>query len=190
MGIVWDHARDVFTLETNALAEYCFGLRHRATLRTVLSITARVYDVLGLISPVVILTRILMQRIWRKRLDWDQEFPVEMQQEFWIWVDNLPKIVAVHVPRWYFHGQDARPQQVELHVFCDASEKAYGAVAYIRIENYDGAVTVTIAAIKARVAPVQPPTLPRLELLGGHLAVRLAEQIKNSLGHLNLTTFY
>ena len=43
-------------------------ITHRTNLRTVLSVSSRVYDLLGLISPAVIQTRIL-QRIWRRRLD-------------------------------------------------------------------------------------------------------------------------
>ena len=66
LGSVWKRNDDVFTFETKVLEEYCATLRHRTCLRTVLSICARLYDVLGLITPVTITSRIIMQRIWRK----------------------------------------------------------------------------------------------------------------------------
>ena len=68
-------------------------ITHRTNLRTVLSVSSRVYDLLGLISPAVIQTRIL-QRIWCRRLDWDQELPVEIKRKLWQSVDQLKRPVA------------------------------------------------------------------------------------------------
>jgi hypothetical protein len=53
---------------------------------------------------------------------------------------------------------------MELHGFCDASEKAYAAVIYARVEtNAENKVTMLTA--KTRVAPLKnKQTLTRLEL--------------------------
>ena len=99
LGTAWDREKDILTFETAALEEHGATIRHRANLRTVLSVSSRVNDILGLVSPVVILTRILMQRIWRRRLDWDQKLPVEMKKEIWQWVDQLKDLSHVSVPR-------------------------------------------------------------------------------------------
>ena len=181
LGTVWDRERDVLTFETAAIVEHCATIRHRTNLRTVLSVSSRVYDPLGLISPVVIFTRILMQRIWKRRLDWDEELPAEMKRELWKWVDQLQDLAAVSVPRWYAVNL-SKVQESELHVFCDASKKAYGSVAYLRCTEQTRRTEVNIIASRARVAPLDPPTLPRLELLGGHLAAGLATQIKKAMG--------
>ncbi|XP_043202130.1 uncharacterized protein LOC122370531 [Amphibalanus amphitrite] len=55
---------------------------------------------------------------------------------------------------------------VSLHTFTDASEKAFGAVTYIRYVFSDGSVTVTFVAAKTRVAPLSATSIPRLELMG------------------------
>ncbi|KAJ4430639.1 hypothetical protein ANN_19229 [Periplaneta americana] len=47
--------------------------------------------------------------------------------------------------------------------FCDASERAYGAVIYVR-STKDDCVSVSLACSKNRLAPVKKVTLPRLEL--------------------------
>jgi hypothetical protein len=75
-------------------------------------------------------------------------------------------------------------------LFCDSSTKAYGAVGYLRSEDEDGNVIISIVLSKVRVAPVKQITLPRLELLGGHVAVKVASAIKVALEIEQIETFY
>ncbi|KAL0879437.1 hypothetical protein ABMA27_003188 [Loxostege sticticalis] len=71
----------------------------------------------------------------------------------------------------------SRPyNNLQLHVFCDASSKAMCAVAYWRWED-DGNVYVAFIASKSRVAPLKPITIPKLELQAALLAARLADTI-------------
>ena len=66
----------------------------------------------------------------------------------------------------------ARIQQHTLHVFCDASERAYGAAIYARTQTGKG-VKIELACSKARLAPIKRVTLPRLELLAALVGARL-----------------
>ena len=78
--------------------------------------------------------------------------------------------------REYFQFTPSSP--VALHIFADASTKAYGAVAYLH-QNKQVAFTMS----KTRVAPLKPLTLPRLELSAAVLAARLGDFIVRSLQH-------
>ena len=76
-----------------------------------------------------------------------------------------------------------QPLEIQLHGFCDSSEKAYGACLYLRSVNQQGEVTTKLLCSKSRVAPVKKVTLPRLELCG---ALLLAQLIQKTIPALNL----
>ena len=65
-----------------------------------------------------------------------------------------------------------------LHGFCDASERAYAAVVYLRMVDTTGNVQVTLITSKTKVAPIKRMTIPRLELCGAYLLARLLFHVK------------
>jgi hypothetical protein len=131
-----------------------------------------------------------MQNLWKLKLSWDEEVTEPVKKEFWSWVDQLNLLSTIKIPRWYHHGLPNKIENQQLHLFCDASTKAYGAVGYLRSEDEDGNVIISIVLSKVRVAPVKQITLPRLELLGGHVAVKVASAIKIALEIEQIETFY
>ncbi len=88
------------------------------------------------------------------------------------------------LPRCVLPSSQVR--QAQLHVFADASERAYAAVVYTRITDDQGNVACHILTSKTRVAPVKTVSLPRLELCAAHLAAKL---IKTLLEVLTDTKF-
>ena len=63
-----------------------------------------------------------------------------------------------------------------IHTFTDASEKAYAAAVYIRNEFSDGGVTIRLIAAKSRLAPLKAMSIPRLELIGALVGLRLVNK--------------
>ena len=48
------------------------------TKRQVTSAVARLYDLLGWFSPVTLLMKILIQRLWQEKIDWDDVIPSKL----------------------------------------------------------------------------------------------------------------
>jgi len=67
-----------------------------------------------------------------------------------------------------------------LHTFCDASADAYAAVVFLRAADKEN-VSVQLVQAKCRVASLNKPTLPRLELLADTIGVHLVHSVLEAL---------
>lgn len=73
---------------------------------------------------------------------------------------------------------------VALHIFVYASEKAYGASAYVMSDGAQGMVRSVLLAAKPRVARIKTLTLPQLELMGATIGARLLDYLKESFSEV------
>ena len=77
-------------------------------------------------------------------------------------------------------------------MFCDASERAYGSVGYLRTEDASGEVKVAFIAARSRVAPKRQQSMPRLELCaaltGAQLATTLRRELTLDVRHVHMWT--
>ena len=142
LGIFWQPNLDQFVFKCS-LEE-----SEELTKRNLLSSTSKLFDPLGWLTP-IIQFKILMQQTWVRGLDWDQPLPDDIKNT---WTDlrtGLSVIQGTKIPRAVIAGILV---MLQLHVFCDASEKAYAAVINSRASDQLGHVTVSILSSKTRVA--------------------------------------
>ncbi|XP_063822917.1 uncharacterized protein LOC135072810 [Ostrinia nubilalis] len=78
---------------------------------------------------------------------------------------------------------------LQLHVFSDASSKAMCAVAYWRWEH-NGNIHIALITSRGRVAPLKPTTIPKMELQAALLAARLAKTIAEEHGRMKVKQRY
>ena len=148
---------------------------------SILSIVTAIFDPLSLISPIVVSYKMFLQQLWLCKLDWDDKLPLELLKQ---WMDmhlHLFHVNEITMDRLVLSRR--QPIEIQLHGFCDSSEKASGACLYLHSVNQQGEITTKLLCFKSRVAPVKKITLPRLELCG---ALLLAQLTQKTVPALNL----
>ena len=125
-----------------------------------------IFNPLGLITPVTIQAKILLQELWKQHIDWDEPLEESFQNRWIKIIQEIREATELVIPQRYFTAMQFAVQ--DLHVFADASTKAYGAVAYFSQDTY-----TSLVMSKTRVAPLKTISLPRLELMAAVLATRL-----------------
>ena len=164
LGLNWSISRDsisVKSVEQNAKVPI--------TKRAILSRVSSLFDPLGLVSPLTIKGKLLVQAAWQLSVDWDENLPEEFLDKWPEIEHSLQGAGSLSFPRAVI-TETADYQQ--LHIFCDASSKAYGACAYVTT-NVDSNLLMS----KAKVAPLKSRTLPQLELMALLVGARLAKYI-------------
>ncbi|XP_061400562.1 uncharacterized protein LOC133336292 [Musca vetustissima] len=169
LGIRWNARLDCFYFEVCSI-----GDKQKYSKREVLSAIAKLFDPFGGLAPVIVTAKMIMQKVWLDNIGWDDSLLAATEAEWKRFVLSYPHVNSIRIPRLvqYVPGCSS-----ELHVFSDASTKAYAGVVYIRVESPDGKIFVNLLSCKTKVAPLKSVSLPRLELCGAVLASDLLKTI-------------
>lgn len=129
LGIIWNPMRDTLEFQIN----FNTNVTTKTKRQLVLEI-ATVYDPLGLIPPVIVKAKILLQRVWavskkEKKYGWDDELPIEFSEEWTKIKTRAMALNSVAVKRWVCTSENST---VQIHGYCDASQRAYAACVYMR----------------------------------------------------------
>ncbi|XP_062121681.1 uncharacterized protein LOC133835668 [Drosophila sulfurigaster albostrigata] len=170
LGIRWQAHDDEFFFMPPEVAH-----QDSYTKREVLSQIAKLFDPAGWLAPFVIRAKIFMQEIWLRTLEWDEHLPMDLSLQ---WKESDSKM-----------GPIQTRVKLQYHGFCDASERAYGAAIYVRVETANKVFTHLLTA-KTKVAPVKSLSVPRLELCGAVLLAELSAALLLNLPAESFQTFF
>lgn len=146
------------------------------TKRGILTKLAKIYDPLGLVSPETLSGKLIYRAVCDKKKAWDAELPRDLAKAWIKWENGLPQ--SFDVPRSLaLHREDI--EYIELHSFGDACANGVAACVYGIIRQASGTNQGLIAAT-SRLSK-QGLTIPRLELVAGHMAVNLVANVRNAL---------
>lgn len=181
LGLQWNQHRDTLNYKTE------YRLQPEVlTKRSIARESARVFDPLGYLAPVTILAKLILQRLWRLKLDWDVPLAEEETTDWIRFHANLKDIKEIEIPRWIRFSPG---MTIELHAFADASSIALGTVVYAKVANKDETYTSILTA-KSRVATKGTITIPRLELAAAAMAVEQVNKIKEIEDFKNCETYF
>ncbi|UYV66960.1 hypothetical protein LAZ67_4003455 [Cordylochernes scorpioides] len=110
LGILWDLNLDSFAIRVMHPDVQVYSKQ------SFLSLIARIYDPFDWIAPLVIIFKIMLEKLWSKGCNWDEKLFIYIQQH---------NGQALYIPCKSI-------QALDFHGFCDSSEMAYAAVIYVK----------------------------------------------------------
>ena len=135
------------------------------TKRKLLSVTARFYDPLGLLSPLILPFKCMFQEICQLKVEWDEALSEGLTSRWKELEEDIEDVSSFTILRCIMDGIEAEQVKcIHLHGFADANRIAYGANVYVRVTMSDGHYS-HLLAFKTRIAPLKGETIPRLELM-------------------------
>lgn len=130
-----------------------------------------IFHPLGLITPVLVFPKILLQLNWRSKVKWDEEINSE-QHKLWLsWSKGLDCLANVSIPRCIGLSEGT---ETEVHTFVDASKDAFSAAVYFKVIS-DSGINCSLITSKSRVSPLKSLSIPRLELQAAVIGSRLSK---------------
>ncbi|XP_058128492.1 uncharacterized protein LOC131292773 [Anopheles ziemanni] len=189
LGIIWDTSADTLRFKVQAP-----DVNKDATKRKVLSTIGKIYDPVGFVDPVKAVAKQLLQRVWtlkhvnQQPWGWDAELPLQLRTEWLNFLEQMHYLHNISIPRVAIRSSVTT---IQYHVFCDASEKGYGACCYIRSGDAQGHGTMELFASKTKVTPLNSKhSIARLELCAAQLASLLFDRVRTAVNPGSLAVFW
>lgn len=180
LGLRWQTSTDsfIFCLHFDKINPAVFTGQRAPTKREVLSVLMSVFDPFGFLADVMLHAKMMVQQLWRIGVSWDEPIPADVVKRWTAWCVVLEHVKQFSIPRCYSPVL-LSATEIQLHCFADASEEAFAAVAYWRIQHGHECTTAFVAG-KTRCAPLKQLSIPRLELQAAVLATRLQTLIREN----------
>ena len=181
LGMLWKPKVDELIFDFNAMLGA--SAEENVSKREVLATTAKLFDPVGLISPIIVPLKLVFQKLCKQNKDWDESIDESILKD---WNDALKDMrnvgnIAVNRPYLSSEIDFENVDFVELHWFSEASKTAYGACVYIVYQLKSGERVSSLVSSKTRIAPITGETIPRLELLSALILARLMKSVQEAL---------
>lgn len=118
LGLFWHPYSDEFSFNVPE-----FSLSEPITKRLVLSELSRLFDPMGLVGAAIVGAKIFLQDLWSKQFNCDDALPTEFQDWWAQFRYEIRELSSLRIPRRILTDEY---QTLELQVFSDASDLAYG----------------------------------------------------------------
>lgn len=177
LGLFWMTSCDSFTFKCkyNKISQDVMMKKRFPTKRELLGLVMSVYDPLGFLANHLIAAKLLLQEVWKQKLDWDDFVPESIARKWYAVQECISQMESFRIPRCHFN--DDKIQAIELHSFVDASDSAIAAVCYFRIVYTFKEPEISFVIGKTKCYPTKSVSIPRCELLAAVLGSKLKASI-------------
>ncbi|XP_015120456.1 uncharacterized protein LOC107043449 [Diachasma alloeum] len=173
LGIFWNSETDTINFFHKISPE-----EKPVTKREILSDIASIFDPLGLLGPVILTAKHVMQQLWAAGIDWDESIPKSIHTQWIEYYQQLPLLKNIAFKRNVLINDAS---ELQIHGFADASTIAYGACLYIRSANKHGEIETQLLCWRSRVAPLKTMSIPRLDLCAAQTLVELCNSVQGAI---------
>ena len=97
LGLVWNPVEDKIRCNITAAEDTT------PTKRQILRSVATIFDPLGILSPITVIVKQLLQRIWKLRLQWDENLPADIVTIWKRWIQEW-NLMKEFWPDRYIHS--------------------------------------------------------------------------------------
>ena len=147
------------------------------TQKKIFSLVSSIFDPFGLLSPLTIRIKMVLQQIWKFGRKWDGLIPHELHHDLQKLLYSYFAMPEIRIPRTVHNFSKITSSQ--LHIFVDASMAAMAAVAYLRTTNSQTTPPQACFLMgKCKVAPIKQISVPKMELEAAVIGVRLLQLIQ------------
>jgi hypothetical protein len=174
LGMRWNVEEDTFCFQIQQLDR-------PSTRRGILSTTCSIFDPCGMLSPFVLKAKLIVQDLARVKLGWDEKIPTDHQEAWSCWKRDLSLLSGFSMCRSVKPATFGQVKKIQLVHFCDASQKAYGTVSYLRLVDGFDMIHCAFISSKCHLAPVKGQTIPRLELMAATTAAKQESVLRREL---------
>ena len=203
LGLPWDTAKDVIVINMHVnLSARKQGVRLGQNLRpeeedhiknavltrrVLMSQVHGIYDPLGLLSPITVKFKLVLQHLVQAEVDWDEPLEGDLREEAESALKEMLRSSAVSFPRCVL-GEECYTKGWMLLGFWDGGNKASACCLYartpLRVRGPKGQThLVRLLAGKARVTPTSSSqgrlrdSTPRVEMRGLLMLTRLIDAL-------------
>ena len=85
LGLLWDVKNDKLTFQHSPKSL-------PKTKRGILSLVAPIFDPLGIVTAAVLKAKLIIQSLWKLKVDWDDNIPIGILQCYQQWLSELHHI--------------------------------------------------------------------------------------------------
>ncbi|KAH7709396.1 Pao retrotransposon peptidase family protein [Aphelenchoides avenae] len=150
------------------------------TKRRMLQRLARITDPIGYLQPTLLPVKLAIQEAWIADPDWNDEPLPAALSELWEEATKDFEATTIEIPR---RIAPSKIDELEVHIYVDASKEAYGFATYLRAPS-DSHYTTSLVFSRTKVKPIKAAekmTIPRMELMAFLLGARQARFMAETL---------